>query len=91
MGRFDVHILDQTGAKDLTFLGWSQGTSQLFVSTTDDSVKSYVEEKVNLFVALAPVTWMAHQKAPLFKLLVGLHVEQLWEDLFPVDFLTLRQ
>jgi len=93
MGRFDVpanirYILDQTGKKDLTFVGWSQGTSQFFVSMTDASVKSYVEEKVNLFVALAPVTWMAHQKSPLFKLLVGLHVDQLWETVFPVGFLT---
>jgi lysosomal acid lipase/cholesteryl ester hydrolase len=92
MGRHDVpaniqYILEQTGRSSLTFLGWSQGTTQFFVSMTDARLKSYIERTVNLFVALAPVTWMQHQSSGLLATLTHLPYGFL-EPLFPYGFAT---
>lgn len=93
MGRFDVpanigYILKHTGKPTLTFVGWSQGTSQFFVSMTDAKVRAYVEKSVNLFVALSPVTWMKHQKSKLMSILTSLHIDQDWDTFFPYGFLN---
>lgn len=93
MGRYDVpanikYILDKTGKTTLTFVGWSQGTSQFFVSMTDAKVKAIVEKHVNLFVAIAPVSWMKHQKSGLLSILTDLHADQTWDTFFPYGFLN---
>jgi len=58
MIRFDLptmieYVLEQTGAESLTLVGFSQGTAQGFAC-----MSSYPQlaKKVNLFVALAPVS-----------------------------------
>jgi len=93
MGRFDVpanikYILNHTGKAHLTFAGWSQGTSQFFVSMTDAKVKAYVDKTVNLFVAIAPVTWMKHQKSRFFSVVTDIHLDQMWDEFFPYGFLN---
>jgi len=93
MGRFDVpanikYILNHTGKTDLTFVGWSQGTSQFFVSMTDARVKEFVDKTVNLFVAISPVTWMKHQKSALLGILTDLHLDQTLDAFFPYGFLN---
>jgi len=93
MGRFDVpanigYILNQTGKANLTFVGWSQGTSQFFVAMTDAKVKAYVDKTVNFFAAIAPVTWMKHQKSALLSILTDLHLDQVWDTFFPYGFLN---
>lgn len=92
MGRFDVpanikYILAHTGKADLTFIGWSQGTSQFFVAMTDEKVKPYVDRAVNLFVAISPVTWMKYQSSKLLTVLTKLHSDVVWDTLFPYGFL----
>jgi len=58
MIRFDLptmieYVLEQTGAENLTLIGFSQGTAQGFAC-----MSSYPQlaKKVNLFIALAPVS-----------------------------------
>jgi lysosomal acid lipase/cholesteryl ester hydrolase len=45
------YILDTTGQPLLSYLGFSQGTAQAFASL---SIHPYLNEKVDIFVALAP-------------------------------------
>jgi len=57
LARFDLptmidHVLAQTGAKSLTLIGFSQGTAQSFAYLSSHSAS----QKVNLFIALAPVS-----------------------------------
>jgi lysosomal acid lipase/cholesteryl ester hydrolase len=93
MGRFDVpanieYVLKQTKKPTLTFMGWSQGVTQFFVSMTDPKVKAYVDKTVNLFVAMNPVTWMKHQTAKLFTVVTDIHLDQMWDEFFPYGFLN---
>lgn len=58
MIRFDLpsmieYVLEQTGAESLTLIGFSQGTAQGFACM---SSFPQLAKKVNLFVALAPVS-----------------------------------
>jgi len=54
------YILEVTDLEKITYVGHSQGTSQMFygISTYQD----YWKEKLNLFVALAPVVRLDHSK-----------------------------
>ncbi|CEP18704.1 hypothetical protein [Parasitella parasitica] len=45
------YILQKTGAPDLTYIGFSQGTAQAFGGL---SINPELNEKVNLFIAMAP-------------------------------------
>jgi len=58
LADFDVpamidYELKITGRKNLTWIGHSQGTSQMFAALSSNQQK-YVD-KINLFVALAPI------------------------------------
>lgn len=69
MGLKDVpalidYILAKTGQQKLTYIGHSQGTTQLFLGASLEP--SYFEERVNLFVALGPVTKLANVNVPAF-------------------------
>lgn len=47
------YILEMTGAPSLTYIGFSQGTAQAFAGL---SINPKLNDKVNLFIALAPAT-----------------------------------
>ncbi|KAG0164437.1 cholesterol esterase [Apophysomyces sp. BC1034] len=47
------HILKVTGASSLTYIGFSQGTAQAFAGL---SINQQLNQKINLFIALAPAT-----------------------------------
>ena len=69
MGLYDTpanidFILEKTGQQQLTYMGHSQGTSQMFSGAT--LKPDYYKEKVNLFVALAPIAFMSHTTAKPF-------------------------
>lgn len=58
MGLYDVpsfinFIKEKTGQKKVTYVGHSEGTTQMFVGTS--LIPEFYESKVDLFVALAPV------------------------------------
>ncbi|RUS20035.1 Alpha/Beta hydrolase protein [Endogone sp. FLAS-F59071] len=55
-------ILETTGAPNLTYIGFSQGTAQGFASL---SIHPKLNDKVNLFIALAPATTPKGLHSPL--------------------------
>jgi len=92
MGQFDTpanikYILQNTGKKDLTFVGWSQGVIQFLVAMADAKIKAYVDKSVNLFVGIAPVSWMKHQKSELFTGITKFHLDGLLDTVWPYGFL----
>jgi len=95
MARFDVvanikYVVGVTGREDLTYIGWSQGTTQMFIAATGRE-KAFIEKHVNLFVALSPVTYLKHQMSPLLAIVGALHLGALVEEAFPFGFLDLYQ
>ena len=64
---FIDHILAKTGQEKLTYIGHSQGTTQMFLGASLDP--AYFESKVNLFVALGPVTSLNNIRVPQLKAL----------------------
>ncbi|XP_011265903.2 lipase 3 [Camponotus floridanus] len=62
MGIYDLpamidYILNQTGEKQLFYIGFSQGTTQFWVLA---SLKPEYNRKIKLMLALAPVAYMGH-------------------------------
>jgi len=63
MGKYDAvaqveKALSVSGKSKLTWIGHSQGTSQMFYAMSTNA--SYWKSKLNLFVALAPVASLTH-------------------------------
>lgn len=56
------HILQVTKAPQLSYIGFSQGTAQAFAAL---SVHPQLNEKVNVFIALAPAMSPAGLAAPI--------------------------
>lgn len=59
MGKYDTKaqikkVKDITGAEKVSYIGYSLGTTQMFIGIADDT--EFWKENINLFVALAPVT-----------------------------------
>lgn len=57
LGKYDAptqidYVLKRTGYKKLTYIGHSQGTSQMFSTLSEGS---NLNEKLDIFVALAPI------------------------------------
>jgi len=75
-----------TGRKNLTWIGHSQGTSQMFAALSSNQQK-YVD-KINLFVALAPIARLTnvmeileHNKQklpPILKFAIENGIEELF-------------
>lgn len=58
MGKYDQpalfnYVLGKTGVKTVTYIGHSQGTSQMFCALSENL--EFFKERLNLFIALAPV------------------------------------
>ena len=68
MGLHDLptfidHITAKTGQEKITYIGHSQGTTQMFLGATLNA--EYFNSKINLFVALGPVTTLNNVKVPV--------------------------
>ena len=61
------HILTVTKAPSLSYIGFSQGTAQAFAAL---SVHPQLNEKVNVFIALAPAMSPPGLSAPIVDALV---------------------
>ena len=66
MGKYDVpanikYVLGVTGKAKLTYVGYSQGTTQMFAALTDPASTAYVNAKVNKFIAFAPAAYLANE------------------------------
>jgi predicted alpha/beta hydrolase len=74
MGYFDVPAMielvkKQTDRRKISYIGHSMGTTQMFYALTTDR-KKYLEDSLNLFIALAPVTRLDHTRSKLLSFLV---------------------
>lgn len=81
MGDYDAvaqieYALKHSGTEKVAYIGHSQGTTQMFYGLSDKP--EYWESKMNLFVALAPVTQLSHTTCDLFKYLA-------WSAKYVVD------
>ncbi len=74
MGRYDVkaqveYALQVTGQPKLTFVGHSQGTSQMFAAMSDSETAGFIKANVKKFIALAPIVYLTHQTSMLISLM----------------------
>jgi pimeloyl-ACP methyl ester carboxylesterase len=58
MGQFDqpalwTYIMQKTGVEKITYIGHSQGTSQMFAALSENH--QFFKDKLNLYIAIAPV------------------------------------
>ena len=79
MGLYDLpaninFVLKQTGQEKLTYVGHSQGTTQMILAAS--LLPWYFNQNVNLFVGLAPVISTKHTEVPVFKKLA-----RMWRPL----------
>ena len=70
MGQYDIpatldYITQTTGYEKIAYIGFSQGTTQLFYGLT--VLPEYFRTKVSVFVALAPVTQISHSSVTFLK------------------------
>src|SRR3990167_309419 len=74
MGRYDIPamiklILKETGKPKLSYIGHSQGTAQMFAALSMPETTAFVNKSVDIFLALAPVVYLAnHDNALLNKM-----------------------
>ena len=78
---FIDHILAKTGQEKLTYIGHSQGTTQMFLGASIDP--EYFKSKVNLFVALGPVTSLNNIRVKQLK--------ELSKDWKPLEWLFYKE
>ena len=76
MGEYDVpanlaYVTAYTGKDKVTYVGHSQGTSQMFAALSDQKTNAYVSSKINGFIALAPVAYLANSNSKLIRLLAN--------------------
>ncbi|XP_055952419.1 gastric triacylglycerol lipase-like [Argiope bruennichi] len=67
MGYYDLpamidYILNQTGQKQLSYIGHSQGTTSCFAMLSE---KTEYNQKIKVFIALAPVTTVGYITSPI--------------------------
>ena len=77
---FIDYILGVTGQQKLTYIGHSQGTTQMFLGASINP--TYFHSKVNLFVALGPVTLLNNIKVPVLR-----EISRDWRQ---IEYLALK-
>jgi pimeloyl-ACP methyl ester carboxylesterase len=85
MGLHDLptfidHIIETTGQEKITYIGHSQGTTQMFLAASLNP--EYFSAKINLFTALGPVTSLNNIKVPALRALA-----KEWRE---VEYLSLK-
>ena len=79
------YVLQHTGVETVSYVGHSQGTIQAFAgfSSLPDLAK-----KINMFVGLAPVAYVHHQRGWILNIIADLDVDLLFKALGVKKFLT---
>ena len=67
-------MLRLTETQNLTYLGHSQGSTQMFTAITDEP--DYWNQRINLFVSLSPAIFTDHLKTINFQLRVSCFFER---------------
>ena len=60
-------VTETTGLEKISYIGHSEGTTQMFMGASLNP--DYFKEKINLFIALAPVASTANISSPIAKML----------------------
>jgi pimeloyl-ACP methyl ester carboxylesterase len=60
-------VLEKTGQQKVGFVGHSEGTTQTFIGMS--MMPEYFQQKINLFVALAPPTRISNSQSTLMRLI----------------------
>ena len=71
MGEFDIKanlgfVTSITSQSKVTYVGHSQGTSQMFAGLSDPKISDFINSKVQKFIALAPVVYLANTRSTFF-------------------------
>ena len=75
MGRYDVpaiiaYVLEVSGFNKLIYVGHSQGTTAFFSALTDPVSSRYVNSRIEKFIALGPVVYLANMQNTFFDIFV---------------------
>jgi len=89
MAKYDLptnvkYILQKTGAQTIGYVGHSQGTTQAFASFI---IHPEIAAKINVFVALAPVTNATFVTNPFMRLLADLQIDTILDFFGEKQFL----
>ena len=95
MGKYDLpanlaYVRSTTGRSKVTYIGHSQGNSQMFAALSDSKIRPHVAPYINRFYALAPIVYLNHNNTPLPNF--AAYLTQLVRDLawaFHVNYLKL--
>ncbi|EFC44234.1 predicted protein [Naegleria gruberi] len=93
------YALKVSGQPKLAYVGHSQGTTmgfECFSSNADSNTKypacpKDFTNKISIFIAIAPVTYLEHVNSPMMEALAKLHVDEILEFLGVGDFLPTTQ
>jgi len=69
------YVLQQTGVEKLTYIGHSEGTIQAFAGFIHNTT---LAERVNLYVALAPVAYVQYVESIVIKVLAFLNTQDIF-------------
>ena len=96
MGQYDLpavitKVLLETRASKISYIGHSQGTTQMFSALAQD--EAWYLERINIFIGLGPVTKIQHSRSQLFNFLAEAHGVELLRalgvnEMFPRNYLT---
>jgi len=78
-------VLQQSGARTLSYIGHSQGTATGWAAFSQDY--EGISSRINLFVSLAPVVYLKSSPSILFNALAHLHVDTILQLLGSKSFL----
>jgi len=89
MAQYDLpamvdYVLSATSSKSIGYVGHSEGTTQAFAAL---SMLPELNEKLNVFIALAPVAGIANQESRLLTLLADLDIAQIVKHFGAKEFL----
>jgi len=78
------YVLKVTGQQSLVYIGHSQGTIMGFAGFP---FQPELAAKVDIFIALAPVAWVAHQKSLVLEFMAKLNLIEIFEIFGDKSFL----
>jgi len=96
MGKYDIpalykYILEEYHGgiyknKKITFIGYSQGTSQMFSGLLEEKSGNWLAQRTEKFVAIAPIVYLNHAASWVYKgiakVLIGQRIYQFTNKLF---------
>jgi len=94
MGKYDIpavieHIVDNTSNDTISYIGHSQGTTQLYYGLSE--LQEYYDSRLNIFVALGPVTKITNEESNIIGLAAHFYDElDFFANLFGIHALLQR-